>query len=167
MNYRAARLSLSIRVVTAGTLAMAGGFVIAGFHDRNLLVVGAAVAIVALLCYLLAPVSYDLSGGCLTVVLRVGKVRFGRIVRCARITERLPFTVRLFGNGGLFAGTGIYWNKRFGVFRAYITSAKQLDMALVETEKYKVLVTPEDVQRFIEAAMPSCSDSDVGRRTAT
>ena len=151
MNYRTAKMSLSIKILTAIILAMVAGFIIGGFHDKGLMVGGVLIGIIALFCYLLAPASYDVSNGCLTVVLRAGRISFGQIVGCARITERLPFTLRLFGNSGLFAGTGIFWNKRDGIFRVYATSARRQDSVLVQTKKYKVLVTPEDPQTFLES----------------
>ena len=38
MNYRTAKMSLSIRILTAIILAMVAGFVIGGFYDKNLMV---------------------------------------------------------------------------------------------------------------------------------
>ena len=152
MNYRTAKTSLSIRILTAIILAMAAGLLVGGCHNRTLMVVGGILGIIALVCYLLAPASYDVSNGCLTVVLHAGRRTFGQIVRCARVTERLPFTIRLFGNGGLFAGTGIFWNKRDGVFHVHATSARHQDAVLVQTEKCKVLLTPENPQSFMESA---------------
>ncbi len=152
MNYRTAKMSLSIKILTAIILAMVVGFIIGGLHDRNLMVGGVILGIIALVCYLLAPASYEVSNGCLTVVRHAGRSTFGQIVRCVRITERLPFTVRLFGNSGIFAGTGIFWNKRDGIFHVHATSARRQDAVLVQTEKYKVLLTPEDPQAFLESA---------------
>lgn len=151
MNYRTAKMSLSIRILTAIILAMVAGFVIGGFHDKNLMVGGGLLGIIALVCYLLAPASYDVSNGRLTVVLHAGRKSYGEIVGCARIAERLPFTIRLFGNGGLFACTGIFWNKRDGIFCVYATSARRQDAVFVQTRKFKVLITPKDPQAFMES----------------
>ncbi|MFH1478096.1 MAG: PH domain-containing protein [Verrucomicrobiota bacterium] len=151
MNYRTAKMSLSIKMLTGIILAMVVGFVIGGLHDKNLMVGSVILGTIALVCFLLAPASYDVSNGCLTVVLHAGRSNFGKIVGCAKITERLPFTIRLFGNGGLFAGTGIFWNKRDGIFHVYATSARRQDAVLVQTEKYKVLLTPENPQSFMES----------------
>jgi len=145
-------MSLSIRMLTAIILAMVAWLIIGGFHDKDLMVGGVLLGIIALVCYLLAPASYDVSNGCLTVVLHAGTSSFGQIIGCARVAERLPFTVRLFGNGGLFAGTGIFWNKRYGIFHVYASSARRQDAVLVRTKKYKVLLTPEAPQAFMESA---------------
>ena len=151
MIKRTAKTSLSIRIVTTIIIAMVVGFLIGGLFNRNLLIGGMALGIIAFFCYLFAPTAYDISDGRLTVLLHAGKKCFGPIVSCTLITERFPFTIRLFGNGGLFAGTGIFWNKRHGIFGIYATSAKRTDMVLVQTKNYKVLVTPEDPQVFVES----------------
>jgi len=151
MNYKTARMSLSIKILTAIILAMTVGFFIGGVHDKHLMLGSIILGIIALVCYLRAPASYDVSNGCLTVVLHAGTSSFGQIVGCTRLTERLPFTIRLFGNSGLFAGTGIFWNKRDGIFHVYATSARRQDAVLVQTTKYKVLLTPEDPQVFMES----------------
>jgi hypothetical protein len=150
MAMKAARTSLSIRILTGLILAMAVAFVVGGMYDPHMLVGAAILSAIAFPCYLFAPVAYEISGGRLRVVFRAGEKRFGPVTACSRVTERHPFTVRLFGNGGLFAGTGIYWNRPYGVFRAYVTSARPQDAVLVETGQGKVIVTPEDPARFVE-----------------
>lgn len=155
MNYRTAKMSLSVTVVTVVIVAITAGCILGGFLDKDMVAGGLVMGIIALGCYLSAPASYDLSNGCLTVVLHAGKRSFGPIVRCTRLAGRLPFTLRLFGNGGLFAGTGIFWNKPFGIFRAYVTSARPGDAVLVQTTSHKVLITPENPQVFVESAQPT------------
>ena len=154
MIAKAAKISRSIKIVTASVLAITGGLLIGGIVDKPLLFVGMGLGIVALTCYLLAPAAYDVSDGCLMVVFHAGKKYFGPVVSCTRVTEGIPFTVRLFGNGGLFAGTGIFWNRQYGVFRAYATSARPCDAVLVQTRDGKVLITPADPPAFVEAAQP-------------
>ena len=151
MIKRTAKTSLSIRIVTTIVLAITVGFLIGGLFSRNLLIAGVALGIIAFFCYLFSPAAYDVSDGRLTVLLHAGNKYFGPVVSCARITERFPFTIRLFANGGLFAGTGIFWNRQYGVFRVYATSAREQDAVLVQTKNYKVLITPEDPQAFVES----------------
>lgn len=150
MNHRTAPMSRSIRIVTAVILAMLAGTFLGAILDRNLLVGAVALGVITLGCYLLAPVSFDVTEGCLTVVLRGGRISYGPIVDGVRVTGRLPFTIRLFGNGGLFAGTGIFWNKRDGIFRVYATRAKPEDAVFVRTTRYKLLLTPKDPQAFMD-----------------
>ncbi|MBV8308693.1 MAG: hypothetical protein JO274_14540 [Gammaproteobacteria bacterium] len=56
--------------------------------------------------------------------------------------------MRLFGNGGLFAITGWFWNRRLGRFRAYATDPQRAVLLRYRDGKC-VLVTPHDVQHFI------------------
>jgi hypothetical protein len=57
-------------------------------------------------------------------------------------------SLRLFGNGGLFAISGWFWNRRLGRFRAYATDQDRV-VVLRYRNGDKVVVTPHDVQHFI------------------
>ena len=98
---------------------------------------------------------YDLDDSRLTVYSHVHRKEFDSVIRCARIEQpnlgKMRFGVRLFGNGGLFAGQGFFWNRLFGVFRAYVTSARPSDLVLVETTKRKIVISPQDAQAFVAA----------------
>jgi hypothetical protein len=149
--YPAARMSLSIRIITTSILAMTAGFLIGGLFYRPVLSAGALLGIVSFLCYAYAPKAYDISNGRFTVQLHAGKKDFGLVTACRRIAPPVSGTIRLFGNGGLFAGAGIFWNKQYGVFRAYLTSARPQDAVLVETKSHKVVITPEDPEAFVKS----------------
>jgi len=153
MIFKAARTSRAIKVVTTCVLTLALAFVAGGLLERHLPLAGLFVGLVALICYFLTPIAYDSTGGQLTVVLRVGNRFFGPITSATPLSGRWPFTLRLCGNGGLFAGTGIYWNKPYGVFRAYLTSARLQDAVLVATTTHKVVISPENPQDFL-ASLP-------------
>jgi Bacterial PH domain len=62
--------------------------------------------------------------------------------------EGLRGSVRLCGNGGLFAITGWFWNRRIGRFRAYATDPARV-VLLRYRDGRKVVLTPHDVQHFI------------------
>jgi hypothetical protein len=151
MIYKTARMSQSIKIVTVFIVALASGLIMGGFYDKSLMVGGVLLGMIILACYLLSPASYELANGCLTIALHAGKRSFGQVVGCTRCTERLPFTLRLFGNGGLFGSTGLFWNRQFGIFRAFVTSGRHEDAVFVQTKKHKVLITPEDPRAFVEA----------------
>jgi hypothetical protein len=151
MKQKASRTSLSIRIVTLIVLLITAGFLAASLFKTFFLFPGILLGVIAWLCYLFAPVSYELSGRRLSVLYRLGTKEFGPVVGCSQVAERPPFTIRLFGNSGLFAGTGIYWNRVYGVFRAYVTRAGHSDWVLVETEKQKIIISPEDPDGFIKA----------------
>ena len=62
--------------------------------------------------------------------------------------QGLRGSLRLFGNGGLFAISGWFWNRRIGRFRAYATDPERAVLLRYRDGK-KVIVTPHDVQHFI------------------
>jgi hypothetical protein len=62
--------------------------------------------------------------------------------------DALRGSVRLFGNGGLFAISGWFWNRRIGRFRAYATDPERA-VLLRYRDGRRVLLTPHDVQHFI------------------
>ena len=109
----------------------------------------AVLAAVALFCYLYAPVAYELTGDQLTVRFHLGQKVFQGVTGCETLTARPPRGVRLWGNGGLFAATGIFWNQAYGVFRAYLTSARYQDYVLVATRTQKILISPENPAEFV------------------
>jgi hypothetical protein len=116
------------------------------------MIAGLILGVLSLGCYLRAPVAYDLSNSELTVVYRLGERRFKHVVNCSLVDRPYSTAIRLWGNGGLFAGTGIFWNRTYGVFRAYVTRAKPSEMVLVETETEKILISPDHPGHFVDAA---------------
>jgi len=62
--------------------------------------------------------------------------------------EGLRGSLRLFGNGGLFVISGVFWNRRLGRFRAYATDPGRV-VVLRYRDGRKIVVTPDDVQHFI------------------
>lgn len=57
-------------------------------------------------------------------------------------------SLRLFGNGGLFAISGWFWNRKIGRYRAYATDPERA-VLLRYRDGTKVVLTPHDVQHFI------------------
>jgi hypothetical protein len=151
MTQASAPMSTAIKVITGLVLAMAAVMLLAGVKVWGLLLGGAILATVALFCYLYAPVAYELTGDELTVRLRWGRKVFPAVTGCSTLSARPPMGLRLWGNGGLFAATGIFWNRAYGVFRVYVTSARYQDYVLVETRTRKVLISPEDPAEFVRA----------------
>jgi hypothetical protein len=78
-------------------------------------------------------------------------VRYRLVVKCSILSTPFGFGIRLFGNGGLFAGSGIFWSRKLGVFRAYVTTSKPADMVLAETAKTKILISPADSPAWLTA----------------
>ncbi len=76
--------------------------------------------------------------------------------------EGLCGSVRVFGNGGLFAITGWFWNRRIGRFRAYATDPSRV-VLLRYRDGRNVVLTPDDVQNFIVRARTLSKLSDTVR----
>ena len=149
MTQASAPMSPAIKCITGLVLVMTAVFLIAGLKVCSLLLGGAALATVAFFCYLYAPIAYELRGDQLTVRFRMGRKVFPGVTGCETLTSRPPMGLRLWGNGGLFAATGIFWNKAYGVYRAYVTSARCQDYVLVETRTQKILISPENPEEFV------------------
>lgn len=128
MIHKAAHLSLSIKIVTSLVLLLVVAFLVGSIFHLALLIPGALLFVISALCYTYAPVGYEFSNNKLAVISRVGQKEFGPVVTCFPIDEKIPCSIRIWGNGGLFAGTGIFWNRSYGIFRVYVTSSRQSDL---------------------------------------
>jgi hypothetical protein len=151
MTQPAARRSLAIQVLTALIVLITAGVLVAAFFVHQLFFVGILLALTCILAYLWTPVRYELSDDRLIVCFHVGTRRFTPVVRCSRVEHSLAWSLRLFGNGGAFAGIGYFWNRLLGFFQAYVTSARHDDLVLVETDTRKVVISPEDPGAFVAA----------------
>ncbi len=156
MRQNVAPTCLSIKIVTSLILFLTGGMLIGAFFTLELLWAGTILAIIALFCYLSAPIAYELVGNQLSVISRFNKKVFGPVIKCSLIDEEKPsFSLRLWGNGGLFAGTGIFWNKKYGVFRAYVSTGERSNLILIDTPESKIIITPESPKEFLACANSS------------
>lgn len=61
--------------------------------------------------------------------------------------EALRGSLRLFGNGGLFSFSGVFWNRRLGLFHAYGTDPGRA--VVLKFRKRTIVITPDDTQHFI------------------
>jgi Bacterial PH domain len=61
--------------------------------------------------------------------------------------EALQGALRVFGNGGLFSFSGIFWNRRLGLFHAYGTDPGRA--VVLKFRKRTIVITPDDTQHFI------------------
>jgi hypothetical protein len=145
----------AIKVVTTIVLALDAGFFAATIGNRVFLGPATLLAAVILACYLFwTPVAYELKDHELIVSFRIGRRRYSPVIRSGPLDAPVTtFTIRLFGNGGLFSGSGIFWNRRFGIFRAYVTTSGP-NLVLVETMKTKIVISPENPALWISAKSP-------------
>jgi hypothetical protein len=151
MRGDAASASSIILVISTVAVVLSVGFIGAAIYFRGrywLLIVAALLTVLVLWCYLRTPVAYQLSEENLVVKFRLGSRTFGPVSSYQVIREPVSFATRLWGNGGLFAVTGIYRNKVYGVFRAYVTNLQHL--VLIETaDDKKIVISPANSEAWI------------------
>ena len=157
MTQASAPMSPAIKIITGLVLGLTAAMFIMGLSICGLLWGAGLLAIIVMFCYLYAPIAYELTGDELTVRFRLGQKVFPAVTGCSTLSARPPMGLRLWGNGGLFAATGIFWNRAYGVFRAYVTSARYQDYVLVATRNQKVLISPENPGEFVAAWTSSAS----------
>jgi hypothetical protein len=148
--------SRSLRIVTAGTVIVLICIALLGLFTgpRQLpLWRGAMIGVPLIVLATAAPFmvrGYLLTDTAITV-RRLGWSTVLPLEGLSSITgepEGLRGSVRIFGNGGLFAICGWFWNRRFGRFRAYATDPGRV-VLLRYRDGHSIVVTPDDVQHFI------------------
>lgn len=56
-------------------------------------------------------------------------------------------SIRLFGNGGLFGFTGLFWNRALGRYRAYVTDLKRT--VVLTLADRTIVVSPDAPESFV------------------
>lgn len=143
MKYGTAPASLGIKLISSLVVLMTGGFLAASLVQAIFLWPAALLLLVTMGCYLRTPVAYEITPEGLTVWFRLGSKSFGPILTAAPVEPSAGWSIRLWGNGGLFAGTGLFWNRTWGIFRAYVTTSNPANLVLLETPDGKVLISPD------------------------
>ncbi len=75
--------------------------------------------------------------------------------------EVIKGSLRVFGNGGLFSFSGVFWSKRLGRYRLFATDLKRC--VVLSLADRVVVVTPADPDAFIQhirALFPSAQGRD-------
>ena len=62
----------------------------------------------------------------------------------------LRWTLRTFGNGGLFGYTGHFFNKKIGSMRWFATRLDQ-GVLLQTRDEFNILLTPDEPEAFLQA----------------
>lgn len=61
--------------------------------------------------------------------------------------DAFRWSLRRFGNGGFFSFTGLYRNKKIGLYRAFATDTK--NAVVLRFSDKTVVITPDDPQKFV------------------
>lgn len=149
MRQNTVKTSPVIRWISGIMIFLGAGFLVASFFVFILLPMALIVALSCLICFLWTPRTFEISDDFMfTVHYRLGSRQFGPVLKCSRITERIG-GIRLCGNGGLFSLTGWFWAKKYGRFRMYSTSANYRDLVLLETDRCKIMISPENPNAWL------------------
>lgn len=62
-------------------------------------------------------------------------------------------SLRLFGNGGAFSISGVYWNRRLGRYRAFVTDMHRT--VVLRWSDRVMVVSPDSPERFVETVKES------------
>jgi hypothetical protein len=114
------------------------------------LVVTLVPVIILIPSYMYSVKGYQITGGKL-VIQRV----FSKLNREIKLSEiesvSIPlksdfrWTIRTFGNGGVFGYYGMFANPKLGSFREYVTNRKNRIMIILKATKNKIVISPEDM----------------------
>ena len=91
---------------------------------------------------------YSIAGGVL-IIHRLGwdsQVSLEGLVSATPDPEAMKNSLRLWGNGGLFAFCGLFRNPKLGDYRAYATDPAR--SVVLKFRDRLVVVTPNDPERF-------------------
>jgi hypothetical protein len=70
-------------------------------------------------------------------------------------------SMRLFGNGGLFAFSGLFSNRRLGRYRAFVTDPR--NAVVLRFAARTIVVTPDAPREFLDTLSLHCPQARVGR----
>lgn len=157
-----------------GTLILvAGGFIayraapnVAGFTHAF----GVGVSLVfpaillASLCFVVT--GYAVDGTDLSVqrLFFSNRIALDGLSRLWHEPAQCRHSIRVFGNGGLYSFTGLYWSKALGRHRLFATDLARA--VVLVTPRRTVVITPAEPQVFIEYAQrlfPAASVEPVER----
>jgi hypothetical protein len=148
----------SLKAVTAFTVAMLLGIAIIGFltgprggTDGVIWFAGMAVSplLIVILALPFAVRGYVLSRKTL-LVKRMGwcsRIELEKLVEVEIDPKAMARSIRTFGNGGLFGFTGLYWNRKLGSYRAYVTDFRFC--VVLRFARGVVIVSPDDPKAFV------------------
>lgn len=105
---------------------------------------------IIVLCALFAVRGYRLQGENL-LVLRPGwqtRIPLAGLVAADHRADATNGSIRLFGNGGFFAYTGLFRNRALGRYRAFATDVTKA--VVLEFPDRKIVITPDNPEHFVE-----------------
>jgi hypothetical protein len=150
--------SHTLRVTTVLTVAVLALLMAAAIFAPMRPPLAAAVLLIGLPPLLVAAAlayrvrGYTLTENAITVQRGIGETRLP-LAGLRSVTgdvEAMSGSLRLLGNGGAFAFTGRFWNRKLGFYRAFATDPSRA--VVLRYPDRTVVITPHDPQHFIMRA---------------
>jgi hypothetical protein len=78
------------------------------------------------------------------------------------VPRAMRWSIRTFGNGGLFSFTGRYWSRQLGSYRAFVTDLQQT--VILRFPKRTIVVSPEPAEDFVRELGACSTKTDTTER---
>ncbi len=75
------------------------------------------------------------------------RVNLSKLVSAEFDSQAMLNSWRVLGNGGFFSITGLFWNQKLGLYRAFVTNEKN-SIVLKFTDKV-IVITPDNLQDML------------------
>lgn len=151
LKYKAAPMGGSISLVTYFVFMLVLAAFLGMILIKGLLFVVFLLTIIMFWTYFCwTPVEYGVDGGELTIFYRFGKKTFNTFGGPFK-PDRLPkFCIKIWANGGLFAGAGLFWGTGIGLFRAYVTTTAVEKIIAFKDSRGVIFISPHEPDKIIE-----------------
>ncbi len=155
MTYKATLDNLVKIVTVFSTIAFAVVIVVILWQSKENIDVSQFVIIGVLLfsCFIsygLSPRDYSITNENLIVnrLFSNKEIKLSNIQKIQVLNNNeIKWAIRIFGVGGLFGYFGKFWNSSFGSMTWY--STKRNNAVLIETSTKKIVITPDEQDKFI------------------
>jgi hypothetical protein len=142
-------LFLTITVYTYTLLDLKSGI---GTESITLILTTLLIISIYFICYVLRPIKYILDKDKITIKRLIFDVTIDiRSIKSVLQADKesMKWTIRTFGNGGLFGYFGKFYNKAFGAMTWYATRRSNY-IVLGTVTSGKIVITPDDSDMVIE-----------------
>ncbi len=119
---------------------------------NELFFISPILIIVSIICFILKPSHYILEEDAIIIhrMFNDVKILHSDILKVELVpAEKLKWSIRTFGVGGLFGYFGKFYNRNIGSMTWYATQRE--NFVLIKTSKNNIIITPDDAENFVES----------------
>jgi len=148
-----APLAVIYKILTGLIIAVfLGGLIASLVYSPDFWAITGISAAVLTYGYLRTPIDYEIAAGTLTINFRLGSKSFENIEKCSLVKEKIDSGRRIWGNGGLFGVTGIFYSKKLKYYRLYISAYKPENLVNIMTDSKTIYISPQSPQTFVSVS---------------